>query len=95
MTVHNAYTTDRLSVDGFGEGPSVLNTTYSLQPFGKCIWYIQEVFNPFLSLMYLQLIATESKMQISSVKTKYLAPFHFADTVKISQLLECPKKLII
>ena len=38
-------------------------------------------------LRLLQLIATEPKLQISSVKTKYLAPFHFAIyTVNVSQV---------
>jgi len=30
-------------------------------------------------------IATEPKLQILSVKTKYLAPFHFVDNVNLSQ----------
>jgi len=36
-----------------------------------------------LEFMYLQLIATEHKLQISPAKTKYLATFHFADIVNI------------
>jgi hypothetical protein len=32
----------------------------------------------------LQLIANEPQLQISTTKTKYLAPFHFADIVNIS-----------
>lgn len=31
-------------------------------------------------------IATEPKLQISTSKTKYLGPFHFAGIVNVSQL---------
>jgi hypothetical protein len=47
---------------------------------------------PFL-FGYLQLIATEPKLQISTVKTKYLVSSFFEILINISQLLEALKEL--
>jgi len=40
----------------------------------------------FKNTRELQLISTEPKLQISTLKTKYLATSHFADIVNISVL---------
>jgi hypothetical protein len=56
------------------------------------IYYISQAFRGFKIVGYLQLIAGEPQLQISTIKTKYLAPSYFADITnfqKRSNMLRC------
>jgi hypothetical protein len=46
--------------------------------YPKVSQYITKFLMPLNNVVQLQLIATEPKLQISTIKAKYLASFHFA-----------------
>jgi len=56
-------------------------------------WHISQAFYALKILPYLQLIADEPQLQISSIKTKYLMPSYFADIVNIYAELTDPQNL--